>query len=563
MIGAARGRPGHGRTTCSPDPGTRAMLQAADALPLNLGFLGKGNASRPEALVEQILGAARLKLHETGARRPPHRLLLSVAEQYDVQVAIHTTRSTNRIRRDTLAAFKGARSTRTTPRGGRGTRPTSSSLRRAARAALSTNPTRPYTINTIDEHPTCSWSVTTRPRDRRGRRFAESRIRRRPSPRGHPHDLGAFSMLSSDSQPWARGEVITRTWQTAHKISSSGGALPRRVRGGRHDNFRVKRYVAKYTINPALTHASRTSGSVAVASSPISSVAPGLLRRQAHLIIKGAHRVRAMRIPTPRSPRRSRCTSARCSRARGARSHERDVRLAAGLEAGIARASPAQAPRRRAARANGAQARHGVERRPATMEVDPQTYESARRQLLTCEPATVLPLAQRYFLSESDVFICASCSHGATGRPPPRPRHAHARRARSACASRSTTAASAVLLPRGSLLRRRRSAARRQGDVVSCARRRSPSRWRARPIAPPFAGYHSQPPRARRARRRWLAYEHDHVLDDMCAGSVSPSRRGARPSSRRGAFRTTRHAHPHPHAPRTTTPRARPRARRR
>ena len=268
MIGGGTGpAAGTNATTCTPGPWNVArMLQAADALPLNLGFLGKGNASRPEALVEQVVaGCVGLKLHEDWGTTPAAiDCCLAVADKYDVQVAIHTdTLNEAGFVEDTLAAFKGrAIHTYHTEGAGGGHAP---DIIKACGVAhvlpSSTNPTRPYTVNTIDEHldmlmvchhldPGIAEDVA----------FAESRIRRETiAAEDILHDLGAFSMLSSDSQAMGRvGEVITRTWQTAHKMKQQRGPLPEdAAQGGAlgaHDNFRVKRYVAKYTINPAITH---------------------------------------------------------------------------------------------------------------------------------------------------------------------------------------------------------------------------------------------------------------------------------------------------------------------
>ena len=263
MIGGGTGpAAGTNATTCTPGTwNVSRMLQAADALPLNVGFLGKGNASRPEALVEQVVaGCVGLKLHEDWGTTPAAiDCCLSVAEDYDVQVAIHTdTLNESGFVEDTLAAFKGrAIHTYHTEGAGGGHAP---DIIKACGVAhvlpSSTNPTRPYTINTIDEHldmlmvchhldPGIAEDVA----------FAESRIRRETiAAEDILHDLGAFSMLSSDSQAMGRvGEVITRTWQTAHKMKQQRGPLPEDAAAA-HDNFRVKRYVAKYTINPAITH---------------------------------------------------------------------------------------------------------------------------------------------------------------------------------------------------------------------------------------------------------------------------------------------------------------------
>src|SRR6187200_3186444 len=262
MIGGGTGpAAGTAATTCTPGPWNVArMLQAADALPMSLGFLGKGNASRPESLVEQIrAGCLGLKLHEDWGTTPAAiDCCLGVAEQYDVQVAIHTdTLNESGFVEDTLAAFKGrAIHTYHTEGAGGGHAP---DIIKACGVAhvlpSSTNPTRPYTVNTVDEHldmlMVCHHLDPSIPEDVA---FAESRIRRETiAAEDILHDLGAMSMMSSDSQAMGRvGEVITRTWQTAHKMKMQRGSL--KEDKGDNDNFRVKRYVAKYTINPAIAH---------------------------------------------------------------------------------------------------------------------------------------------------------------------------------------------------------------------------------------------------------------------------------------------------------------------
>ena len=262
MLGGGTGpATGTNATTCTPGAWHLArMLEAAEALPMNLGYLGKGNASRPEALIEQVeAGAMGLKLHEDWGTTPAAiDNCLTVAEQHDVQVAIHTdTLNESGFVEDTLAAFKGRTiHTYHTEGAGGGHAP---DIIKACGAPnvlpSSTNPTRPYTINTVDEHldmlmvchhldPGIAEDVA----------FAESRIRRETiAAEDILHDLGAFSMIASDSQAMGRvGEVITRTWQTAHKMKVQRGALPQD--SARADNFRARRYVAKYTINPAISH---------------------------------------------------------------------------------------------------------------------------------------------------------------------------------------------------------------------------------------------------------------------------------------------------------------------
>src|SRR5471032_697146 len=262
MIGGGTGpAAGTNATTCTPGPWYLArMLQAAETLPVNIGFTGKGNASRPEALAEQVeAGAIGLKLHEDWGTTPAAiDCCLGVADEYDVQVAIHTdTLNEAGFVEDTLAAFKG-RTIHTYHTEGAGGGHAPDIIKACGVPHVlpsSTNPTRPYTVNTIDEHldmlMVCHHLDPGIPEDVA---FAESRIRRETiAAEDILHDLGAFSMISSDSQAMGRvGEVITRSWQTAHKMKLQRGALPQDSE--RHDNFRARRYIAKYTINPAITH---------------------------------------------------------------------------------------------------------------------------------------------------------------------------------------------------------------------------------------------------------------------------------------------------------------------
>ena len=274
MIGGGTGpAAGTNATTCTPGAWNVArMLQAAEVIPMNLGFLGKGNASRPEGLVEQIVaGCLGLKLHEDWGTTPAAiDCCLSVAEAHDVQVAIHTdTLNESGFVEDTLAAFRGrAIHTYHTEGAGGGHAP---DIIKACGVPhvlpSSTNPTRPYTVNTVDEHldmlMVCHHLDPGIPEDVA---FAESRIRRETiAAEDILHDLGAMSMMSSDSQAMGRvGEVVTRTWQTAHKMKQQRGPLPAdAASGGRADNFRVKRYLAKYTINPAITHGISARGGIA------------------------------------------------------------------------------------------------------------------------------------------------------------------------------------------------------------------------------------------------------------------------------------------------------------
>jgi urease subunit alpha len=416
MIGGGTGpAAGTNATTCTPGAWNIArMLQAADALPLNLGFLGKGNASRPEALDEQIrAGCLGLKLHEDWGTTPAAiDCCLGVAEAHDVQVAIHTdTLNESGFVEDTLAAFKGrAIHTYHTEGAGGGHAP---DIIKACGVPhvlpSSTNPTRPYTINTVDEHldmlmvchhldPSIAEDVA----------FAESRIRRETiAAEDILHDLGAMSMMSSDSQAMGRvGEVITRTWQTAHKMRQQRGPLPEDATGGaRNDNFRAKRYLAKYTINPAITHGiAGEVGSIAVGKlADLVLWRPAFFGAKAATIIKGGFIVAApmgdpnASIPTPQ-PVHYRPMFGALGGARHATSVTFMSRAA--LEDGV----PERL--RLAKRAVAVAGTRVVRKRDLVhngalpvIEVDAQTYEvRADGELLTCAPATTLPLAQRYFL---------------------------------------------------------------------------------------------------------------------------------------------------------------------
>jgi urease subunit alpha len=414
MFGGGTGpAAGTNATTCTPGPWYVArMLQAAEALPMNLGFLGKGNASRPEALAEQILaGCVGLKLHEDWGTTPAAiDCCLAVAEQYDVQVAIHTdTLNESGFVEDTLAAFKGRaiHSFHTEGAGG-GHAPDIIKVCGVPHVLpSSTNPTRPFTVNTLDEHldmlmvchhldPGIAEDVA----------FAESRIRRETiAAEDILHDLGAISMMSSDSQAMGRvGEVITRTWQTAHKMKQQRGALGADA-GSRNDNFRVKRYLAKYTINPAITHGiAGEVGSIAVGKlADLVLWKPAFFGAKPATIIKGGMIVAApmgdpnASIPTPQ-PVHYRPMFGALGGARHATSVTfvsqaalaDGVGARLGLKKRLAAVSGTRAVRKRDMVHNDAL---------PVIEVDPQTYEvRADGLLLTCEPATSLPLAQRYFL---------------------------------------------------------------------------------------------------------------------------------------------------------------------
>ena len=416
MIGGGTGpAAGTNATTCTPGTWNVArMLQAADAIPMNLGFLGKGNASRPEALIEQVeAGCLGLKLHEDWGTTPAAiDCCLSVAEQYDVQVAIHTdTLNESGFVEDTLAAFKGrAIHTYHTEGAGGGHAP---DIIKACGVPhvlpSSTNPTRPYTVNTVDEHldmlmvchhldPGIAEDVA----------FAESRIRRETiAAEDILHDLGAFSMLSSDSQAMGRvGEVVTRTWQSAHKMKQQRGPLREdAAAGGAHDNFRVKRYIAKYTINPAITHGiAHEVGSIAVGKlADIVLWRPAFFGAKPAVIIKGGLIAMApmgdpnASIPTPQ-PVHYRPMWGALGGARHATSVTFVSRAA--FDAGIGERLKLRK------RLDPVRGTRTIRKRDLVhndalpvMEVDPQTYEvRADGQLLTCAPASVLPLAQKYFL---------------------------------------------------------------------------------------------------------------------------------------------------------------------
>jgi urease subunit alpha len=413
MIGGGTGpATGSNATTCTPGAWHLArMLEAAEAFPMNLGFLGKGNASRPEALIEQIeAGAMGLKLHEDWGTTPAAiDCCLTVAEQFDVQVAIHTdTLNESGFVEDTLAAFKGRTiHTYHTEGAGGGHAP---DIIKACGAQnvlpSSTNPTRPYTINTVDEHldmlmvchhldPSIAEDVA----------FAESRIRRETiAAEDILHDLGAFSMISSDSQAMGRvGEVVTRTWQTAHKMKVQRGALPQD--SARADNFRARRYVAKYTINPAISHGiAHEVGSLEVGKlADIVLWRPAFFGTKPALILKGGAIAAApmgdpnASIPTPQ-PVHYRPMFGAFGPAIAATSltFVSQAALAAGVprNLGLRRQAVAVKGTRRIGKSDMV-----LNDYAPVMEVDSQTYEvRADGMLLTCEPAEVLPLAQRYYL---------------------------------------------------------------------------------------------------------------------------------------------------------------------
>ena len=412
MFGGGTGpATGTNATTCTPGPWHMArMLEAAEGLPMNLGFMGKGNASLPQALIEQVqAGAIGLKLHEDWGTTPAAiDCCLSVADDHDIQVAIHTdTLNESGFVETTIAAFKGRtiHSFHTEGAGGGHAPDILKVVGEANVLPSSTNPTRPYTVNTVDEHldmlmvchhldPSIAEDVA----------FAESRIRRETiAAEDILHDLGAISMMSSDSQAMGRvGEVIMRTWQTAHKMKQQRGALPGESRA---DNARVKRYVAKYTINPALAHG---------ISHEVGSVEPGkladlVLWRPAFfgvkpaLIVKGGAIIAAAMgdpnasIPTPQPVHFrpmfgafGRALSSTCVSFVSQAAHAAGVGERLGLQRRVVPVKGTRTVRK-------ADMIHNSY--TPTITVDAQNYRvHADGVLLACEPAKVLPMAQRYFL---------------------------------------------------------------------------------------------------------------------------------------------------------------------
>ena len=399
-------------TTCTPGPANiTRMLQAADAFPMNLGFLGKGNASRPEALRQQVeAGVVGLKLHEDWGTTPAAiDCCLAVAEETDIQVAIHSdTLNESGFVEDTIAAFKGRtiHSFHTEGAGGGHAPDIMKVVGEANVLPSSTNPTRPFTVNTLDEHldmlMVCHHLDAGIAEDLA---FAESRIRRETiAAEDILHDLGAISMFSSDSQAMGRvGEVILRCWQTAHKMKAQRGALAGDTE--RNDNARVKRYVAKLGINPALTHGiAHEVGSIEVGKwADLVLWPPAFFGVKPALILKGGFIAHAAMgdpnasIPTPQPVHyRPMFGSFGGALAQGS--------LTFLSQAGVAAGVPARAGLRKTiAAVKGCRT---VTKRDMVhndwlpkMEIDAQTYEvRADGQLLTCEPATELPMAQKYFL---------------------------------------------------------------------------------------------------------------------------------------------------------------------
>ncbi|MCB1387492.1 MAG: urease subunit alpha [Nitratireductor sp.] len=414
MLGGGTG-PAHGTlaTTCTPGPWhIGRMIQSLDAFPMNIGLAGKGNASQPGALVEMIEGGAcALKLHEDWGTAPAAiDCCLSVADDHDVQVMIHTdTLNESGFVESTIAAFKGRtiHAFHTEGAGGGHAPDIIKVCGEANVLPASTNPTRPYTVNTLEEHldmlMVCHHLDASIPEDIA---FAESRIRRETiAAEDILHDIGAFSIISSDSQAMGRvGEVIVRTWQTADKMKRQRGRLAQET--GDNDNFRVRRYIAKYTINPAIAHGmSREIGSIEVGKRADMVIwEPAFFGVKPALVLIGGTIAAAPMgdpngsIPTPQPV------------------HMRPMFAAFGKA--VAHSSVIFVSK--AAAGNGLRGRLGVEKQlfavdntrggisKASMvlndatpqiEVDPETYEvRADGELLTCEPASVLPMAQRYFL---------------------------------------------------------------------------------------------------------------------------------------------------------------------
>lgn len=413
MLGGGTGpATGTFATTCTPGAWhIERMLQAADAFPMNLGLMGKGNASLPGALHEQIeAGAIGLKLHEDWGTTPAAiDNCLNVAEATDTQVAIHTdTLNESGFVEDTVAAFKG-RTIHTFHTEGAGGGHAPDILKVVGEANVlpsSTNPTRPYTINTLDEHVDMLMVCHhLDPAIAEDLAFAESRIRRETiAAEDILHDLGAISMFSSDSQAMGRvGEVIIRCWQTAHKMKTQRGALP--GDGARNDNARVKRYVAKLAINPAIAHGiSHEVGSIEVGKwADLVIWKPAFFGVKPSFILKGGSIAMAAMgdpsasIPTPQPVHyRSMFGAYGGALARGSLTFVSQAAMAAGVGQRYGLSKTLAAVRNI----------RGVGKRDMIhndylprMEVDAQTYAvRADGQLLSCEPATSLPMAQRYFL---------------------------------------------------------------------------------------------------------------------------------------------------------------------
>jgi urease subunit alpha len=415
MLGGGTGpSAGTSATTCTPGPWhMEMMIRSADAFPMNLAFSGKGNASLPAALVEQIeAGACSLKLHEDWGTTPAAiDNCLAVADDYDVQVMLHSdTLNESGFVEGTIAAFKG-RTIHAFHTEGAGGGHAPDIIRVASLPNVlpsSTNPTRPFTVNTLDEHldmlMVCHHLDQSIPEDLA---FAESRIRKETiAAEDILHDMGVLSMISSDSQAMGRvGEVAIRTWQTAHKMKVQRGTLPEDAGTGA-DNFRVRRYIAKYTINPAISHGmSQYIGSVEVGKlADLVLWSPAFFGVKPDMVIKGGMIAAApmgdpnASIPTPQ-PVHYRPMFGAFGSALAATSltfvsqaaMARGIKDAWGLRKGVVAVENTR----------GGISKASMIHNSATPDitVDPETYEvRADGQLLVCEPATVLPMAQRYFL---------------------------------------------------------------------------------------------------------------------------------------------------------------------
>jgi urease subunit alpha len=413
MLGGGTGpAAGTSATTCTPGPWHMArILEAAEGLPVNLGFFGKGNASAPAPLVEMVrAGAVGLKLHEDWGTTPSAiDVCLGVADKMDVQVAIHTdTLNESGFVEDTVAAFKG-RNIHAFHTEGAGGGHAPDIIKVCGLANVlpsSTNPTRPFTVNTVDEHldmlMVCHHLDQRIPEDVA---FAESRIRRETiAAEDILHDIGAFSMLSSDSQAMGRvGEVIIRTWQTADKMKRQRGRM--KVEKGENDNFRVRRYIAKYTINPALAHGmAHAVGSVEVGKyADLVVWSPMFFGVKPDMILKcGVIAAAPMgdpnaSIPTPQPVHYrpmfgafGKALASSCITFMSKASIDDGVARKLGLQRRILPVKGIRKIGKKQMVLNDATPK---------MEVDPETYEvRADGEILTCEPAKVLPLAQRYFL---------------------------------------------------------------------------------------------------------------------------------------------------------------------